>query len=286
MKKIVVAGATGYLGGYVVRELKQRNYWVRVLIRKEQQKEQFKDVEVDDYFIGEITQPETLVGVCADMDWAFTSVGITRQKDGLTYMDVDYRGNLNLLHEAKKANVALFQYVSAVNADKMRQVKILEAKEKFVDELKTSGMNYSIIRPNGFFSDMGDFLDMAKSGRVYLFGNGEQKLNPIHGADLAKVCVDKLEENVQEATAGGPDILSQNEIGALALKALNKPVKISHFPDWIRRFIIWSLRRFASVKTYGPYEFFLTTMASDNVADQYGTHHLKDLFEEKAKSIK
>ncbi len=63
------------------------------------------------------------------------------------------------------------------------------------------------MRPNGFFSDMKDFLDMAKSGRVYLFGDGNFKLNPIHGEDLAKVCVDKMEEGIKEESIGGIDIL-------------------------------------------------------------------------------
>ena len=51
-------------------------------------------------------------------------------------------------------------------------------------------MAYQIIRPNGFFSDMKDFLEMANGGRVYLFGNGQYKLNPIHGSDLAEAILD------------------------------------------------------------------------------------------------
>jgi len=80
--------------------LKRRKYWVRVLICKESQKQLFKDI--DDFFLGEITKPETINGICENIDWVFTSIGITRQKDGLTYMDVDYQGNSNLLAEAKK----------------------------------------------------------------------------------------------------------------------------------------------------------------------------------------
>jgi len=30
MKRVLVAGATGYLGQYLVKELKKKNYWVRV----------------------------------------------------------------------------------------------------------------------------------------------------------------------------------------------------------------------------------------------------------------
>ena len=55
-------------------------------------------------------------------------------------------------------------------------------------------------------------------------------------------------------------------------------MKISHLPDWIRRFIIWMLRNFTSSRTYGPIEFFLTAMAEDNVANQYGSKRLEHFF--------
>ncbi len=282
-KRVLVAGATGYLGQHLVKELKKRGYWVRVLIRNERQKEKFHNV--DDFFIGQVTEPNTLNGVAKDIDWIFSTIGITRQKEGLTYMDVDYKGNSNLLQEAIKSNIEAFQYISAINGDKMRHLKIFEAKEKFVDELKQSGIKYSILRPNGFFSDMGDFLKMAKGGRVYLFGHGHFKLNPIHGEDLAKVCIDKMIEGRNEATVGGMDILSQNQLAGLALKAWKKPIRITHLPDWIRRFTIWLLRTFTSSKTYGPIEFFLTAMADDNIADQYGKNKLEDFFNQEVERM-
>lgn len=52
-------------------------------------------------------------------------------------MDVDYQANMNILNEAKLSKtVKKFIYVSAFNGDKIRNVKIMEAKEKFVDEVK------------------------------------------------------------------------------------------------------------------------------------------------------
>ena len=283
-KRVLVAGATGYLGQYLVKELKKRGFWVRVLIRKEAQKSKFRDV--DDFFVGQVTEPDSIKGITNNIDWVFSSIGITRQKDGLTYMDVDYQGNSNLLKEALQDKVEAFQYISAINGEKLRHLKIFEAKEKFVDELKSSGIRYCVLRPNGFFSDMKDFLTMAKGGRVYLFGDGNLKLNPIHGEDLAKVCVDKMITGVNEETVGGVDIFTQNELAELALKAWEKPVKISHFPDWARRLAIWLLRTFTSSKTYGPIEFFLTAMAYDNIANQYGTNHLEDFFKLEVKTRK
>ncbi|MDX9774347.1 MAG: SDR family oxidoreductase [Petrimonas sp.] len=276
MKKVLVAGATGYLGKHIVNELKSRGYWVRVLIRKESQKKLFKDV--DDFFVGEITMPKTLVSIAENIDWVFSTIGITRQKEDLTYMDVDYQGNVNLLYEAEKSGVEKFEYISAINGDKQRHLKIFEAKERFVNELKSSGLDYCIMRPNGFFSDMKDFLEMAKKGRVYLFGDGQFKLNPIDGKDLAVVCVDKMIAGNREETAGGQEILTQEDIAKIALRVLNKPLKITFLPDWTRKLSIWVLRTFTSSKAYGPFEFFLSAMAQDNIANQYGKLKLEDFY--------
>lgn len=281
-KRVLVAGATGYLGQNIVRELKERGYWVRVLIRKEDQKEQFSDV--DEFFVGKITEPDSLAGITSDIDWVFSCIGITRQKDGLTYMDVDYQGNSNLLKEALNDKVQSFQYISAINGDKLRHLKIFEAKEKFVDELRNSKINHSVIRPNGFFSDMRDFLDMAKGGKVYLFGDGNFKLNPISGKDLAKVCITKMEIGEKESVVGGPHIFSHNELAEVALKAWRKPVKIILLPDWMRRLTIWTMRTFTSSKMYGPIEFFLTAMANDNIAEKYGEDKLEDFFKTEVNS--
>ncbi len=278
-KHALVAGATGYLGRYIAQQLVESGYTVRVIVRKRQRAGY--DAHLFDIVEAQVTQPASLAGVMDGIDVVISTVGITRQKDGLTYMDVDYQANRNLLSEAQRAGVGKFIYVSAFNGDKLRHLKIFEAKERFVDELKASGMEYTVMRPNGFFSDMGDFLTMAKGGRVYLFGSGNFRLNPIHGADLAEVCVAAINSAEKEVAVGGPDIFSQNDIAVLALRAWSKKVKISHLPDWIRRMIIWFMRTFTSSKTYGPIEFFLTTMAMEFVTPTYGKHRLEIFFAEK-----
>jgi len=276
--KILLAGATGYLGNYIMQELLSRNLKTKIIVRdKSKLKLNNENLEIKE---AEVTKPETLKYLFEDVRVVISTVGITRQKDGLTYMDVDYQANANLIDEAKKSGVKKFIYISVLNGEKLRHLKICEAKERLGDYLKTSGLEYSIIRPNGFFSDMGDFLKMAKGGKVYLFGNGKLKLNPIHGEDLAKAVVDSINQDENEINIGGPDMLSQNEIAELALKAYEKPVKIIHIPDWIRKFVLWSVRTFTSSKTYGPLEFFMTTMVMDMQAPQYGNRKLEDYFNE------
>ena len=209
MKKILLAGATGYLGCHIAEKLIQISCDVRVIVRSPNKLAE-KGIEVEDIFQAELTQPETIKSCCNGIDTVISTVGITRQKDGLTYLDVDYQANLNLLNESRESGVRKFIYVSVLNGEKLRHLKICDAKEMFVEQLEKSGLEYCVIRPNGFFSDMAEFYAMAQKGSIYLFGSGEHKINPIHGEDLAVVCVNAIHNTDRVINVGGPDTLTYN----------------------------------------------------------------------------
>jgi nucleoside-diphosphate-sugar epimerase len=124
-----------------------------------------------------------------------------------------------------------------------------------------------------------EFLKMAQKGRASLFGNGENKINPIHGADLAEVCVNSLNKPEKEINVGGPKTLTFKEIAELAFKVLNKKAKISTLPMWMIGVTLPLLRTFTSSKTYGPVEFMMSVMTMDVVGKHYGKERLKDFFE-------
>ncbi len=282
--KIILAGATGYLGSFIAQELKDHGHDFLAFGRSEEKLKKIGLTEKE-FQVLDVTKLATFPKIEEPIDTVISTVGITRQKDGLSYMDVDYGANLNLLEFAMRHRARKFIYVSVLNGEQMRHLKITAAKERFVDALKDSGLEYSIIRPNGFFSDMKDFLAMAKSGRVYLFGDGEYKLNPIHGLDLARVVIDSITSPQEEIEAGGPDIFTQNEIGQLALEAMGKEGKVVHLPDFLRKAALGMMRTFTSSKTYGPIEFFLSMMAQDNVAPRHGVHRLDAFFREEGDKI-
>jgi uncharacterized protein YbjT (DUF2867 family) len=276
MKRVLVAGATGYLGGYVARELKARHHFVRALARSPEKLDHLRE-STDEIVEAEITRPETLEHVCDGIDVVFSSIGITRQKDGLTFRDVDFQGNLNLLAVALRAGVRKFVYVSAVNGPRLRHLDIAAAHEDFIDVLKVSGIDHTVLRPTGYFSDMGEVFEMARRGRVWLIGSGTNPVNPIHGVDLAVACADAMEGGETEINVGGPLMITWNEVAELAFEVLEKPVRVSHIPEWL----MWSVVRLVRLfnRHQGELLAFFTTMATTAVvAPSTGTHTLEAHF--------
>ena len=280
-EKILLAGATGYLGQYILAELLKKEYPTRIVVRnKAKIAPALLTHPLLEVVEAEVTQPQTLQGVCKGVSKVISTVGITRQKDGLTYEQVDYGANKNLLDEALREGVQKFVYVSVFKGEMMRHIAIGAAKERFVDALKVSGIDYCIVRPSGFYSDMGNFLKMAKGGKVRLFGKGQYTMNPIHGEDLAEVCVTQLASAEKEVNVGGAEVFTHTEIARLAFEVLHKPVKISYSPDWLRRFILKIGKYLMPKSAYGTVEFVFTVMAMDSVTPlKVGKHRLKAHFE-------
>ena len=277
-QRVLVAGATGYLGGFVAREFKSRGHFVRALARSPGRLDPMKD-QLDDVVKAEITVPGSLKQVCDGIDVVFSSVGITKQKGRLTFRDVDYQGNKNLLDAARSAGVQKFIYVSIFNGPSLPHLDIVKAHEDFVAELASSGLEYTVLRPTGYFSDLSEIYEMARKGRVYLFGDGNSRINPIHGADLAVACADALEDARRAIDVGGPETLTWREVAALAFQVQGKTVKISTVPMWIMAVVIFVTRLF-SRHTAELLAFFTTMGTRDVVAPPAGTRTLGAHYQE------
>jgi uncharacterized protein YbjT (DUF2867 family) len=290
-KRILVAGATGYLGRYVVKCLKRDGWFVRVLVRSEQKLGEAGQGlapvihnDVDEIVVGDVTRPDTLRGVANGMSAVFSSVSLMAQTGPLTWHDVDYLGNLNILQEAQRAGVQKFVYVSLFNAEQMLDIPIVKAHEDFATELTESSIDYTIVRPTGYFSDLGAFLSMAQAGRVYLLGNGRTRINPIHGADLARICVDAFDSNKHEIDAGGPEVLTQRDIAETAFAVLGKTTRTTTIPEWLARSAIRIVYPFQRSRA-DLWRFFVSSATLDNVAPTFGKRRLIDHYRAQVKLL-
>ncbi len=286
-KRVMVAGATGYLGKFAVKAFKQAGYHVRVLTRSKERLYEagpftapaLIDEDMDEVFVGEITKPETLDGLMDDIDLVFSCVGISRQRDGLTFEQVDYQCNKNLIDLCESSDVSRFTYVSMQGAENIMDLAITQAHEKVVAALQQSNLEYRVVRPCGYFSDMGVLYDMARKGRVYLVGDGLNNMSPVHGQDLAQACVEISEGSELEVEVGGPETMTQREAAELAFDVAGNPVKLTVIPMWLARglvkFIALMSTQFGDLA-----EFIVTAGEIDGVGPPRGTITLRAYFED------
>lgn len=288
-QKVLVAGASGYLGRHVVKEFVERGYSVRALVRnKEKLTDEGPNFEppvaeiVEELFIGDAVDSSSLKNACKNVDIVFSCMGLTKPQHNITSEQIDHLGNKALLEDALSHSVRKFIYISVFNADKMMDSGMVKAHELFVHDLRASGLPYSVIRPTAYFNDMGMFFSFARKGHVFLLGDGKNRFNPIHGADLARVCVDAAATmGNSEIAVGGPDTYTYDETNLMAFQALGLEPKITHLPMWVGDIALCVIG-FLNKPLKNIISFALAVSRIDNVAPATGTRHLKDFFKQLA----
>lgn len=271
-KRVLVAGATGYLGRHLVSTLHAQGARVRALVRPGKSVE-----DADELVEADVTRPETLLGVCDRVDAVFSALGITRQKDPVDFEDVDYGANAALLDEAVGAGVRRFGVIAPVGHELCADLKIVAAKERFVGELAAAPIDGLVVRATGFFRDVQEVFDMARRGRVFLFGDGKARSNAVHGADLAEACVEALCSAETEVAVGGPIVQSWDEIATLAFRALGRRPKITHLPVALARAALAAVRPF-NRRAWDVGSFILRVSTHDIVAPAHGDHTVAAFF--------
>lgn len=285
--KAVLAGAYGHLGSDIFRELLKQGYEVIAADVVER-----KDLGLEGNYTFrklDVTDPEALKGLCDGADIVITTVGLTKASKSVTNMQIDYQGNLNLLREAQRAGVKVFDYISVFTADKApKDVPIVYSKYLFEEELKKSGMQYNIFRPTGYFYDIVHvFTPMVEKGQAQLLGKKPVSCNVISTEDMAKFTVEHMNDNNQCFNVGGKETYSYAEIAKLCFEAAGKPLKIKYYQPWVFDMLA-SFARMAKNGKEPIIKFSKWTLTHDMTADiHYGdmsfAQYVKDSFHKETK---
>lgn len=229
--KVVLAGAYGNLGSDIFKTLLAAGHEVVAADMIE------RDLGVEGNFTFkkiDVTNPETLKGLCDGADVVITTVGLTKTSATVTNYQIDYQGNLNILNEAKVAGVKNIAYISVIKADKAPKVPMLHAKYLFEEELKKSGITYCITRPTGYFYDIVKvFKPMIEKGEVTLLGKKPVHANVISTEDFADFIVKHMCDENATYDIGGKETYSYEEIANLCFAAAGKTPVIKRAPAFL-----------------------------------------------------
>ena len=109
------------------------------------------------------------------------------------------------------------------------------------------------------------------------------QINPIHGADLARFCVDRMEAGQEgQWDVGGPEVFTWEGLAQCAFQALDRPTKIKTIsarllPPLTKILGIFSRRRADTVR------FVTWSMLHNCVGAPTGTHKLLEFYQAHAK---
>lgn len=207
---VLLTGATGYVGSYVLDALLARGHTVRALTRSAAPGLDGRDgVETAR---GDVTDRGSLGGAFDGVDAVVHLVGIIDEQpsEGVTFERVHVGGTRNVAEAARAAGVGRFVHMSANGARADGRSAYQTTKWRAEEVVRGAGFEHLVVfRPSTLFGDPGpDNPEFAK--RLWetlvkpfpvlpVFGDGDYELQPVH----VEACAEAMAEAVTRDASGG-----------------------------------------------------------------------------------
>jgi len=239
--KILVTGATGFVGSHLLRGLTGAGHEVRALVRGGESAERIKGKGVE-IFAGDVTDPDTLHGVADGCDAVVHLVGIIQPGPGYTFESIHKEGTQNIIDAAKESwSVRHFIYQSALGTRKGAISEYHRTKYLAEELTKGSGLNYTITRPSiifgkgdGFTTRLTEVIRMSPV--VPVIGPGKGRLQPVYIEDLVQLFVGitgNPDYYGRTLEIGGPEQLTFDQVVDELKGALGTVKPTLHVPVWL-----------------------------------------------------
>ena len=235
LTKIFVAGSTGYIGKNVVKYALDNGFDVVTAKRHSDNKpgqlnKKLKVIKIsnnDNNWIADLEKVDVIISCLA-----------SRTGEPKDAHLVDYKLNCLLLEKAKALKCSQFILLSAICVQKPRLAFQFE-KLAFEEELKKSGLNFSIVRPTAYFKSLSGQIENIKKGKPYVyFGDGQiTQCNPISEKDLSLYilsCIKDKNKWRKILPIGGPkQSITPKDIGKILFEIFEVSPKYKSFPTKI-----------------------------------------------------
>ncbi|PCJ89759.1 MAG: hypothetical protein COA57_00980 [Flavobacteriales bacterium] len=248
---ILVTGATGFLGKYIVRELLDNNHRVFALVRnKAKIPSGWEDIQIiegslTDNISGQIQEIDAVIHNAAKTPGAdFNTALQDNLKDD--FFKTNAEGTQNLIQLCQGLNIHRFIFVSShVVVEEYRQDYYTCSKRKAETYITKSDLNWTIARPTGIYGANDYWKQQIKKYRkmrfTKIYGNGNETLQYVYVKDVSKAVVNIINNSQtirKSYILAGPSPFSKNQY----YKSINNIVKtnilIVHIPLWLVRLIV------------------------------------------------
>ncbi len=224
---VFLTGGTGFVGGYLLRELLREGHAVRCLVRTRTPSLDAVSARVEQA-VGSVTDPDTLRGSMDGCDAVVHLVGIIREHParGVTFDALHFGGAKAVADEARRASVPGFVHMSANGARPDGVSAYQTSKWRAEEYIRQAGFaRWTIFRPSLIFGDPGPggFELASELARTLVrpwpvlpvFGDGRYAMQPISVEEVAAAFAQALTlDAAQGATycAGGQERLTFSDL--------------------------------------------------------------------------
>ena len=193
---VVVAGAAGRAGRLITREALDRGFKVRALMVRPFDPPRLEGLEGEDveWVEGDFSSPAGLDTALTGAHYLISAIGSTKPFNAKEFEKIDVQGNKNLANKAREKGLRQMVVISSIGAGNSKDAmtcvfrlmmgQVIKAKTRLEEEIKTSGIDYTIIRPGGY-------TKRPLSGKIAL-GEGGKITGLVQREQVAKVCVDAI----------------------------------------------------------------------------------------------
>ncbi|PSB11944.1 oxidoreductase [filamentous cyanobacterium CCP1] len=277
----LVTGATGGLGRRVVRLLREREMPVRAFVQLTSRYGELEQRGAE-LFIGDLREERDIQKACQGVEYVISAHGTNASTEGGAQA-IDYRANIDLIDAAKAAGVKHFVFISVLGVDRgYEDAPVFKAKRAVERYLQASGLNYTILRPSGFASNLLPLAERFQQTGIYLLiGDAKTRTSIVSTDDLARIAVESAtnsEAQNQIFAVGGPDILERVDIARIFGRIFNREPVIVNPPlfllDGVRSALGFvnpdAQRSLGTLRTLLANEFFITQAEVDRLETTFG----------------
>jgi len=191
--RIVVVGASGFVGKNLRKFLHELNLDVLAISRKNFRKHA-SEVKITST---NLLEPK-LQSKLKNYDALIHLIGIGRQSSKSTFEEINLNLTKNVIKACKNAGIKKIIFISGLGVSRSNKSDYFVSKYKAEREIINSGLDYTIFRAS-YIIGKTDYLTKAlskqmKKGVVIIPGSGKYRLQPISVVDVAKIILEAINE--------------------------------------------------------------------------------------------
>lgn len=216
--RILLTGASGFLGSHIAEQLDKQGAEVRALVRPTSDTRFLEALERVTLVMGTMSDRDSLLAATEGVDGIIHAAGLVKAKEPADFYATNEQGTVNLLDAAKHnaSDIERFVLVSSltvmgpsqdgrpIQADASPNPVTHYGRSKLAAEraarAEAHSLPVTIIRPPMIYGprdrEILPFFKSVQLGVLPLTGSPSSKLSAIYVADCAAACIKALDANV------------------------------------------------------------------------------------------